>query len=209
MVGSGLYWVLAGPLIGWFSVLIPAQIQLSEPGLRLILATGIACLALGCWVMPADLQRAQHLFSRTDGWIFTLPIILVVADLYLTLLGLSKGNWELNPYVASAVAVGPWAIIPFTISYLALSEGLALLMLTIGQWLFGEKDTLRFMPYSLVCGAASFGPISNSALLFNPAMGIPPYILGVAGLATLATGIYIHFIRIANGFGQSFLGLWP
>ena len=95
-------------------------------GLTLVLITGIACLVVGLWIIPTDLQELYKLFSRNDGWVFTIPIALVVADIYLTLIGLSAGNWELNPFVASAVQIGPWAVVPFVVSYIALSEGLAL-----------------------------------------------------------------------------------
>src|SRR5438309_5378264 len=61
-------------------------------------------------------------FLRNDGWIFTIPIALVVADIYLTLIGLSQGAWEQNPFVASAVLIGPWAVVPFVVSYMALSR---------------------------------------------------------------------------------------
>ncbi|HWY28882.1 MAG TPA: hypothetical protein VNW25_06465, partial [Candidatus Sulfotelmatobacter sp.] len=162
LVGAGLYWVLSGPLIGWFSVLNPTQIHLSQLGLTLILVTGIAFLVFGLWTIPKDFEELSNLFSRSDGWIFIIPIALVVADTYLTLIGLSQGNWELNPFVASAVQVGPWAVVPFVVSYLALSEGLALGMLSVGKWLFGVMRPLRFMPFALTCGAASFGPFSNA-----------------------------------------------
>ncbi len=133
LVGSGLYWVLAGPLIGWFSVLNPAQIHLSQLGVTLVIATGIVCLALGLWIIPTDLEELSNLLYRSDGWFFIIPIALVVADVYLTLFGLSQGAWELNPFVSSAVEIGPWAIVPFVVSYMALSEGLALAMLSIGN----------------------------------------------------------------------------
>ncbi len=193
LVGSGLYWVLAGPLIGWFSVLNPTQIRLSQMGLTLVLVTGIACLVLGLWIIPTDLEELYRLFSRNDGWIFIIPIALVVADIYLTLNGLSQGNWELNPFVASAVQIGPWAVIPFVVSYIALSEGLALWMLSIGKWLFGVARPSRFMPFALVCGAASFGPMSNVGLLLLPDINSLSYSLGIIGMGGLSAGIYQHF----------------
>jgi len=162
-------------------------------GLALVLITGIACLVLGLWIIPLDLEELAKLFSRSDGWIFTIPIALVVADTYLTLIGLSKGNWELNPFVASAVQIGPWAVVPFVVSYMALSEGLALEMLSIGKWLFGVARPSRFMPFALVCGAASFGPLSNAGLLFLPGINSLSYSLGVIGIAGFSAGIYQHF----------------
>jgi len=192
--GSGLYWVLSGPLIGWFSVLNPTQIHLSQIGLTLVLITGIACLVVGLWIIPADLQELYKLFSRNDGWIFTIPIVLVVADISLTLIGLSEGNWELNPFVASAVQVGPWAVVPFVVSYIALSEGLALGMLSVGKWLFGVAQSSRFMPFALTCGAASFGSLSNAELLAFPRGGPGVSLVGaVIGVVALSLGIYAHF----------------
>jgi uncharacterized protein DUF5658 len=193
LVGSGLYWVLAGPLIGWFSVLNPGQIRLSQMGITLVLVTGLACLVVGFWIIPIDFEELSKLFFRNDGWIFTVPISLVVADICLTLLGLSQGNWELNPFVASAVQIGPWAVVPFVVSYIALSEGLALSMLSIGKWLFGVARAWRYMPFALVCGAASFGPISNAGLLVLPEMSFLGYFLGIFGMGGLSTGIYQHF----------------
>ncbi len=207
LVGSGLYWVLSGPLIGWFSVLNPAQISLSQMGLTLVLITGIACLVLGLWIIPTDLEELSKFFSRSDGWIFTIPIALVVADIYLTLIGLSKGNWELNPFVASAVQIGPWAVVPFVVSYMALSEGLALGMLSIGRWLFGVARPSRFMPFALVCGAASFGPLSNAGLLFLPGINSLSYSLGVIGIAGFSAGIYQHFRTMTSHGNPLSVGL--
>ncbi|TMI19194.1 hypothetical protein E6H32_02950 [Candidatus Bathyarchaeota archaeon] len=198
LVGSGLYWVLAGPLIGWFTVLNPAQISLTQTGLTLVLSTGIASLVLGLWILPIDLEELSRLFSRNDGWIFVIPIELVVADIYLTLIGLSQGNWELNPFVASAVQIGPWAVVPFVVSYMALSEGLALGMLSIGKWLFGVVRQSRFVPFALICGAASFGPLSNTELLAFPGAGPVSYFVGmIIGMIALSVAIFLHFKRLS------------
>jgi hypothetical protein len=197
LIGSGLYWVLSGPLIGWFSVLNAAQIHLSQTGITLILVTGIACLVVGFWIIPTDVEELSKLFSRNDGWIFITPIALVVADIYLTLIGLAQGDWELNPFVASAVQIGPWAVVPFVVSYMALSEGLGLAMLTIGKWLFGVSRVSRFVPFALICGAASFGPVSNTELLAFPGAGSSFYLVGIsAGMVALSMGIYLHFKRL-------------
>jgi hypothetical protein len=197
LAGSGLYWVLAGPLIGWFSVLNPWQIRLSQLGLTLILAAGILCLVSGFWIIHEDFQELSVLFSRKDGWFFVIPIVLVVADVYLTLYGTSQGAWELNPFVSSAVQIGPWAIIPFFVSYLALAEGLALLMLSLGKWLFGVARPLRFMPFALTCGAASFGPVSNAELLTLSGLGPAIYSTGmIVAMVAISIGIYTHFSRM-------------
>ncbi len=176
-------------------------------GITLVLATGIACLVLGFWIIPKDFEELSKLFFRNDGWIFTIPIALVVTDIYLTLIGLSLGNWELNPFVASAVQIGPWAIVPFVVSYIALSEGLALWMLSIGKWLFGVARPSRFMPFALVCAAASFGPLSNVGLLVIPGVSTLSYTLGIIGMAGFALGIYRHFRRQPLYENPLFLGL--
>ena len=176
-------------------MLNPAQIHLSQTGLALILVTGIACLGLGLWIIPTDFEELTRLLSRSDGWIFIIPIALVVADIYLTLIGLSQGNGELNPYVASAVQIGPWAVIPFIVSYIALSEGLALWMLSLGKW-FGALRNSQYLPFALVCGAAAFGPVSNAELLAFPGAGAVTYSIGVTvGTMTLSVGMYLHFRR--------------
>lgn len=196
LIGSGLYWVLAGPLIGWFSVLNPLEIQLSQIGLTMILVTGVCCLVLGLWIIPSDLASLYELFSRSDGWIFTVPIALAVVDIFLTLIGLSQGNWELNPFVASAVQIGPWAVVPFLASYIALSEGLALWMISLGKALFTPSTALSSLPFVLVCGAASFGPISNLILLATPAFSQLSYSIGAAVTIGLSLGLYQHFRRL-------------
>ena len=197
LLGSGLYWVLAGPLIGWFSVLNPLQIHLSQLGITMILVTGICCLVLGLWIIPNDLASLYKLFSRSDAWIFTIPIILAVTDIFLTLIGLAKGNWELNPYVASAIQIGPWAVVPFLASYMALSEGLALVVLSVGTRLFGADRTLGYTPFALVCGAASIGPVNNIELLISVNAGPASFVVAmIIGMMALSGGIFWHFGRI-------------
>jgi hypothetical protein len=206
LMGSGLYWVLAGPLIGWFSVLNPLQIQLSQLGLTIILVTGVCCLVLGFWIIPNDFASLYELLSRSDGWIFTVPIVLAIVDIFLTLIGLSEGNWELNPYVAAAVQIGPWAVVPFVASYIALSEGLALWMLFLGRSLFTPWKALSSLPFALVCGAASFGPMSNMILLAYPALNNLSYALGAAVMIGLSLGIYLHFRKVLPLSNVRFLG---
>jgi hypothetical protein len=162
----------------------------------MVLVTGIVCLVLGFWIISTDFEELSKLFLRNDGWIFTIPIALVVADIYLTLIGLSQGAWEQNPFVASAVLIGPWAVVPFVVSYMALSEGLALAMLSVGKWLFGVARPSKYMPFALICGAASFGPISNGELLAFPGADSGSYSIGITiGMITLSAGIYLHFRR--------------
>src|SRR3989442_11974430 len=160
----------------------------------MVLVTGIVCLVLGFWIISTDFEELSKLLFRNDGWVFIIPMALVVADIYLTLIGLSEGNWELNPFVASAVQIGPWAVVPFVVSYMALSEGLALGMLSVGKWLFGATRTSGFMPFALICGAASFGPLSNAELLAFPGAGSGASIVGIVlGVVALTVGIYVHF----------------
>jgi hypothetical protein len=187
-------------------VLNPFQIHLTQTGLTMILVAGITCLVFGFWIIPRDLQEIQRFFAQDDGWIFTIPIALVISDIYLTLIGLSRGNWELNPYVSSAVLIGPWAVLPFIVSYAVLSEGLALWMLSIGRWLFGRAETSRFIPFALVSGAASFGPISNLGLLAFPTITSLSFSFGIIGMSMLALGIYQHFRRRSLIETQLFLG---
>ena len=196
LLGSGLYWVLAGPLIGWFSVLNPLQIRLSNVGLTFILVTGICCLVLGLWIVPNDLASLSELFSRDDGWIFAVPTILAVVDVFLTLIGLSKGNGELNPYVASAIQIGPWAVVPFVASYIALSEGLGLWILSLGKGLFKASTPLSSLPFAFVCGAASFGPMSNLTLIAFPGFSELSYALAGAVMIGLSLTLYQHFRRL-------------
>ena len=196
LVGSGLYWVLASPLIGWFSVLDSGQVHLSQLGITMVLVTGIVCLVLGFSTISTDFEELSKLLFRNDGWVFIMPIALVVADIYLTLIGLSQGAWEQNPFVASAVLIGPWAVVPFVVSYMALSEGLALGMLSVGKWLFGTARPLEYMPFALIIGAASFGPISNAEQLAFPGASSASYFVGmIFGMTTLSGGIYLHFRR--------------
>lgn len=168
-------------------------------GLTLILITGILCLVMGIWIIPKDLRKVQALFSRRDGWIFTIPVVLAVADVYLTLLGLSRGSRELNPYVSSAVQIGPWAVVPFLVAYIALSEGLAVAILTVGSWMFGTDRALRYIPFALVCGAASVGPLNN--ILFLTSLAAAPMIYFVAlviGVIAMPVGIFLHFGRTSR-----------
>jgi hypothetical protein len=79
---------------------------------------------------------------------------------------------------------------------MALSEGLALAMLSLGKWLFGVARPSKYMPFALICGAASFGPISNAELLAFPRADPGSYSIGITiGMITLSAGIYVHFRR--------------
>ena len=97
----------------------------------MITVVGVVSATVGLWIVKVDFDELRNLFSRVDGWIFTVPLALVAADVYLTLIVLSTNSQivELNPFVSSAIQIGAAALIPFIISYLALSQGLGLFML--------------------------------------------------------------------------------
>jgi hypothetical protein len=183
LIGSGLYWILSSQLISSFTVLAPGLFQGSELGASLIATVGIVCVALGLWIIEVDFEELQMLFSRGDGWIFTVPLALVAADIYLTLIVLSINSQivELNPFVSSAITIGATALIPFIISYLALSQGLGLFMLRIGSYLFGPVKSFRYLPFVFICGAAAFGPSSNLMLFLDPGAGPTAYFFGGLG----------------------------
>ncbi len=198
LAGSGLYWILSSQLISSFTVLAPEAFDSTSFGTTLILTVGVISTDIGFWIIHVDFDELARLFARRDGWVFTIPIALVAFDVYLTLLGLSYGSnvMELNPFVASAVQIGATAIVPFVLSYMALSEGLALAMLSFGRWLFGTSGPSRFLPFAFICGAASFGPVSNLALVAFPSAGALGYSLGVIGMAGVSAGLYMHFKKL-------------
>ena len=151
---------------------------------------------MGLWLIPIDFERLSVYFSRDDGWIFTIPIAFAVSDIYLTLIGLSRGNWELNPFVNSAIQIGPWATVPFLISYLALSEGLALAILNIGRKLFGADQSVGYLPFAMTCGAASIGPINNLELLIVSGANSTSLVVAIMiGMTLVAGGVFCHFRR--------------
>ena len=188
LIGSGLYWILSSQLISSFTVLAPGFFQADELGASLITIVGIISAALGIWIVQVDFAELRGLFSRRDGWIFTVPLALVAADVYLTLSVLSTNSQiiELNPFVSSAIETGATALIPFIISYLALSQGLGLLMLRVGSYLFGPLKSYRYLPFVSICGAAAFGPASNLILLLDPNAGLAAYSFGALGCVVLS-----------------------
>src|SRR5207253_7192868 len=169
LIGSGLYWILSSQLISSFTVLTPGFFQTNELGTSFITIIGIVSATVGLWIVKVDFDELQTLFSRPDGWIFTVPLALVAADVYLTLTVLSTNSQivELNPFVSSAIAIGAAALVPFIVSYLALSQGLGLFMLRVGSNLFGPLKSWRYLPFVSICGAAAFGPASNLVLLLD------------------------------------------
>src|SRR5207245_2318575 len=92
LVGSGLYWILSSQLISAFTVLSPGLFQADELGASLITVAGIVSATVGLWIVKVDFDELRSLFSRADGWIFTVPLALVAADVYLTLIVLSTNS---------------------------------------------------------------------------------------------------------------------
>ena len=192
LAGSGLYWILSSHLIASFSVLAAGVFRDVSLGTTLVLVVGVTFTAAGFWIVHYDLDYLNEILTWRCGWVFTIPIILVVADVFLTLLGLAQGSSivELNPFVASAVEVGTLALTPLVVSYMALSEGLVLLMLYVGARLFGPSSSRRFIPFSAVCGAASLGPFNNLSILAVSSLGWGSYILGILGASLIAVPVY-------------------
>jgi len=209
LIGSGLYWILSSQLISSFTVLSPGLFQTDELGASLITVVGIVSAAVGLWIVKVDFDELRILFSRVDGWIFTVPPALVAADMYLTLIVLSTNSQivELNPFVSSAIGIGAAALIPFIISYLALSQGLGLFMLRVGSYLFGPLKSYRYLPFVSICGAAAFGPASNLVLLLDPNAGLVAYLLGALGCTVLSIFLFTKVEKLGNELGKPKLPL--
>jgi len=200
LIGSGLYWILSSQLISSFTVLSPGLFQANALGASLITIVGIVSATVGLWIVRIDVEELVGLFARRDGWIFTVPLALVAADVYLTLIVLSTNSQivELNPFVSSAIAIGATALVPFIISYLALSQGLGLFMLRIGSYLFGPLKSSRYLPFVSICGAAAFGPASNLVLLLDPNAGLIAYVFGALGCTVLSVILFTRVEKTAK-----------
>jgi hypothetical protein len=200
LIGSGLYWILSSQLISSFTVLTPGLFQGDALGASLIMIVGIISATVGLWIVRIDVEELRSLFARRDGWVFTVPLALVAADMYLTLIVLSTSSQivELNPFVSSAIAIGATALVPFIISYLALSQGLGLFMLGIGSYLFGPLKSFRYVPFVSICGAAAFGPASNLVLLLDPNAGLFAYLFGALGCGSLSVILFTQVDKIAK-----------
>src|SRR3989454_7892512 len=209
LIGSGLYWILSSQLISSFTVLTPGLFQADELGTSFIMIIGIAATTVGLWILQVDFDVLRILFSRSDGWIFTVPLGLVAADVYLTLIVLSTNSQivELNPFVSSAIAIGAAALVPFIVSYLALSQGLGLFMLRVGSYLFGPLKSWRYLPFISICGAAAFGPASNLVLLVDPNAGLAAYSFGALGCVVLSLLLFTKVEKFRNDLGKPKLQL--
>jgi len=196
LVGSGIYWILSSQLIASFTVLAPGLFSSIPNGVNLVLAVGVISSVIGLWIISQDLDELRSLMERRDGWVYLIPILLVAGDLTLTLKGLSSSTtlMELNPLVAAALQVGPPVFAAFTISYMALSQGLALLMLSTGSLLFPSRS-LRLVPFAATCGAAAFGPASNLVIIATPSFQGLSYPAGAFGGILLGLLIFQHFRR--------------
>src|SRR5690242_8816672 len=196
LIGSGLYWILSSQLILSFTVLTPGLFETNASGGLLITVAGIISTTMGLWIVQADFDAFRDLATKVDGWTFTVPLALAASDIYLTLIVLTTSSQivELNPLVSSAIGIGAAAIFPFTVSYLALSQGLGLLMLRVGSYLFNNSK-IRYLPFVLICGAASFGPASNLVLLLDSSAG--PASFPIAGLGSALVSLAL-FLKINN-----------
>src|SRR5439155_1856080 len=86
LIGSGLYWILSSQLISSFTVLTPGLFQANALGSSLITVVGIVSTRTGLRRLRLAFDELRSLFSRSAGWIFTVPLLLVAADVYLTLI---------------------------------------------------------------------------------------------------------------------------
>ena len=189
LLGSGLYWILSSHLISSFTVLSPGLFQSSPFDQNMITTVGVISTAIGLWTIDNDLALFSRLAMQVNGYLYTIPIVLVNLDICSTLFSLSLNPQatELNPFVASAIQYGPLALGPFLVSYLALSQGVALLMLATGSRLFGNHSANRFLPFTMICGISSFGPFSNIAGMLIGFGTSLSYDLGAIGSIVLAS----------------------
>jgi hypothetical protein len=205
MIGSGLYWILSSQLISSFTVLTPGFFQTNASGGLLITIVGIMSAAIGLWIVQVDFDELRSLLGRPDGWIFTIPMALAASDVYLTLVVLSTSSQvaELNPFVSSAIGIGAIAIVPFIVSYLALTQGLGLLMLRFGKYLFGPSRFSKYLPFVLICGAAALGPAGNLVLLLDANAGSAAYVFAALGCAVFALVLFRKIDGPQDPLGKS------
>jgi hypothetical protein len=161
--------------------------------------------AIGLWIVQVDFDELRSLLRQRDGWIFTIPIALAAIDVYLTLIVLATSSQvvELNPFVSSAIGIGAIDVVPFIVSYLALTQGLCLFMLRCGTLLFGPSSFSKYLPFVLVCGGAAFGPASNLVLLLDATAGLAAYILAGLGCAFLALVLFRRIDRLQDSLGNA------
>lgn len=204
LIGSGIYWVLSSQLIASFTVLAPQLFSSIPSGVTIVLIVGVLSCTTGLWIINEDLDQMSRLLGRRDGWVYIIPILLSAGDLTLTLLGLSSSRavMELNPLVVSALQAGSPVFAAFTISYMAQSGGLALLMLYTGDFLFSSRLS-KFLPFATICGVASFGLLSNLVIIAIPSLREFAYFGGAAGGVCLAALILRHLRKVEEATLQS------
>ena len=205
LIGSGLYWILSSQLIASFTVLTPGLFRGNALGGSLITVVGTISAAMGLWIVRVDLDEFRGLVARRDGWTFTIPLALASSDVFLTLVVLSTNSQivELNPFVSSAIAIGSIAVVPFILSYLALSQGLGLFMLRVGAYLFGPSKSYKYLPFVLICGVAAFGPVSNLVLSLDPSAGMSAYFLGAIGCCAVSIFLFTHIDTRRSSVGKA------
>jgi len=197
LIGSGLYWILSSQLISSFTVFSPGLFETLPAGQKLITVVGTISLTSGLWTVSIDIDEFRRLATIRNGYVFILPIVFVALDMYSTLINLSLNSRtaELNPLVASIIQYGPGAVAPFLVSYIALSQGLALFMLRIGAWLFERPRALRILPFAVVCSASSFGSLSNLLGLVLGYHTLLVYLIAITGSMALGSVI----LRVVRG----------
>jgi hypothetical protein len=191
LTGSGVYWILSSQLIASFTVLMPELLRGTSTGTALVLVAGVFASVVGFWMINFDFDELSGLVYKREGWVFVTPLILASLDIYVTIIGLTYGTGlvELNPLVSAAIGSWPSILTPFIIAYMALSQGVALLAIAIGRFLYGTRP-LRFLPFSVVCGAASFGPLSNLFLLTGAGAVWSASLAGTAGALVIGSIVY-------------------
>lgn len=154
---------------------------------------GIVSLTAGLWLIDVDLKSFSKLVVGTRGALFVLPIVFATLDVYSTMISLSFNAQatELNPLVASVIQNGLVAMVPYVLSYFALSQGAALFLLAVGKLLFPASSSLQFLPFALVCGVASFGPFNNLSGLGNGFGSLAGPIIGSVCSICLTISVFV------------------
>ncbi|HYY91388.1 MAG TPA: hypothetical protein VE955_05310 [Candidatus Dormibacteraeota bacterium] len=195
LIGSGIYWILSSQLISSFTVLLPGLFESQSFGQALVMVVGVVSVAAGLWIVGIDIEEFLRLTTIRNGFVFVFPITFVALDLYTTLINLASNSQsvELNPFVSSAIQYGTVAVVPFLVSYIALSQGLALLMLKMGRALFGSSAQRSILPFAMICAASSFGPLSNLIGIAVGFVNLTIYL--VAGVSSSLLGFTVYRLQ--------------
>jgi len=82
--------------------------------------------------------------------VFIIPIVSRRRRRHLTLIGLSQGAWEAEPFVASAVLIGPWQSFPSLYRTWPCQEGYGKDSdACVGKCLFGVARPSKYMPFRI------------------------------------------------------------